>query len=210
MDWQPPTEDEFNRDWLTPEEALDLLTYDERDTKRRWLMSRLKTEQIIAVARTGAPGGRMEPFPLVPAQYWGGWDEYGDEHFWATGDATFHVGIRAGYSGHKLRFLDIRFDPSSFSGERTMRIPLPPAPPAPPEAEVPPTPPVPRKDISRDDAERFSRAILAGWPDSTEDFAYRKAELFFPDKKVPRDWFKKIFRLIRGPKNRGKQPKTRE
>jgi hypothetical protein len=62
--------------------------------------------------------------------------------------------------------------------------------------------------LSKIEAEKFCRAILAGWPDTTEENAHAKSLLFFPDKKVPRDWFRPIFRAIRGPKKRGPAAKS--
>ena len=80
---------------------------------------------------------------------------------------------------------------------------------APVQLDTPPQQPLPLRDLPTAEAENFSRAILAGWPQTTEEVALQKAKLFFPDNKVPKDWFLKKFRVIRGPKTRGKQPKTR-
>ncbi|TMJ18072.1 MAG: hypothetical protein E6G94_00750 [Alphaproteobacteria bacterium] len=53
-EWQPPTEEEFNHDWLMPATALELIqpAYREEAAAQRWIMSRLKTGVIQAVART--------------------------------------------------------------------------------------------------------------------------------------------------------------
>ncbi len=101
------------------------------------------------------------------------------------------------------RFFNIRFDPSSFSGGEP--------PPLPQEDEEKVASPAIGRDreISTDEANRFSKAVIAGWPEATETFAHTKALAFFPDSKVTREWFLGIFRLIRGPKNRGKPPKER-
>lgn len=62
--------------------------------------------------------------------------------------------------------------------------------------------------LSEADAQRFAKAIIAGWPEASQDWAHEKALLFFPDRTISRDNFRAIFRAIQGPKNRGKPRKS--
>jgi hypothetical protein len=205
MEWEPPAEQSFNREWLTPEEALGLLrpVYFEVGTRRRWIMARLKTSQIIAVARTAAWSGQTRQFTPVGQGLWGQCDEWGDNHFWDTGDISLYT------RDHRVRFLDVRFDPESFSGKPPKNL-LPTFQSQPPEEPQASQSSISddRPHLSRADAERFCRAILTGWPDVTQDFAHEKATLFFPDKRVPRDRFRSILRSIRGATKPGKKAKT--
>jgi hypothetical protein len=208
--WRPPTEEEFNHEWFTVDDALgSLFEIIEPAHKRRWLKERLIAGVVTAVARTGQPNAayqKMEDFvPIDPAL----WDklQYHEElHFWETNgqNAVFTHFDRYG-AATKQRFFDVRFEAAGFDGQRVPR-------------------PIFTEDggqvrqedagelpqLSKADAERFCKAILAGWPDAGQDFAHEKAVMFFPDRKVPRDWFRSILRSIRGPTKRGKKPKSDE
>lgn len=213
MAWQPPTENEFNSDWVTPDDGLGVLVqFLEERTRCKGIKDRLESGAMIAVARTGRSerDRSLQPFVPVSNRVWRHMDSSEEDHFWNSGDAVVQVPSSGNYGSglEKHHYFDVRFDPQGFSGK-------------PPtkavadhlaetsDAPLPHPPPAPLKDLSVDDAERFSRAILAGWPDSTEEAAHKQATHYFPEHKVPRDWFKSIFRVIRGPKNPGKQPKNR-
>jgi hypothetical protein len=204
----------FNRDWLDPELALEALQGSYRDpyTRKKWIMDRLKSGLILAVARTVEFGGEHFELAGIAASNFKRFGAYGDDHFWETGDHAFRIGR----DGEQLQAFDIRLDPDSFNGRPPRIKPVEAMPLAPRKGLLiggsPKEPEAPHrgKDISKDDAQRFSRAMVAGWPEATEQFAYSKALAFFPENKVPRDWFLGIYRSIRGPKNRGKQPKDRD
>jgi hypothetical protein len=201
--WQPPAENEFNHEWLRPTNAVELVgtSHDSESTTRRWLMARLKTGVIQAVARTSEVHGKRIDFSPVPQRLWKQLDEWGEEHFWQTGDQVFH------YGGESIQMLDIRFDVETL-GSRA-RKPDPPEAAAGTERRAVSRRNDTRTNISAPDAERFCRFLLEVRPNATERDAHRRAVDFFHDRKVPRDWFWDIFRAIRGHRNRGKQPKTR-
>jgi hypothetical protein len=203
-----PNEEDFNNDWIPPHEALGILNYQSEYSKRRWIMDRLKSGLILAVARTGDINGTVTSFPEVPRQFWNLCDEAGDDHLWETGDITFHRSGATGYGdGWDHRCQDVRFNPASFNG----RIPATVCVDSISTLEEPKVGPElqdSRSPIAQAEAERFCRAILAGWPDANQDWAYEKAQLFYPEKKIARDRFRSILRSIRGPVKRGKKAKT--
>lgn len=65
----------------------------------------------------------------------------------------------------------------------------------------------PKKPLSHADAETFAKAIIAGWPQASQDWAHEKLALFYPDHTIGREAFRRIFRAIQGPKTRGKAAK---
>lgn len=116
MGWKPPSVEEFNNDWITPKDSLgDVVGQYRRDAHRRWILDRLKSGVILAVARTrGQLGKKPEPFVLIDWSFWNQWDETGEFHFWEMGDATFEdSNDSTGYNTTQVHFLDIRFDPST-------------------------------------------------------------------------------------------------
>lgn len=192
--------------WIRPSEAI-------AELRKLWTLTiaidaitgRLRNGLVQAYAGTSVrelrvnSQRRMEINTLVPvpAQHWSSWASRAASTFWNAGDVTLYDRSGQPYASYH----DVRFHPRDFAAL------------VPPEArQTEPEARQPRMDdrpsLSQDDAERFSRAILCGWPQSTEDFAHKKAVLFFPDHKISRDWFRVIFRAIRGPKSRGKQRKT--
>jgi hypothetical protein len=112
-EWQPPDESAFNHDWLMPKRAVEFLedAYGGETSTQRWLMTRLKTGVIQAVARTAEHRGDRKSFVAVPQKFWEQCDSWGDDHFWLTGDETFRVSGPGG--GTFARMLDIRFDPET-------------------------------------------------------------------------------------------------
>lgn len=174
-----------------------------------WILRRLKTGEIVAAARTMARSnwGRTErtEFAAVPSDFWADITIDTLDPLWTQGDYEDLTRRRHGNEAMIVAGLfETRISPEPLVAWLNPRpIEEPPVPAAAADA-------IPRRELSRSEAERFSRSILTGWPESTEDFAHSKAVLFFPNHNVPRDWFLKTFRVIRGPRKRGKQPKTRD
>jgi hypothetical protein len=176
------------------------------------IAGRLRTGLIVATAgirarevNTHPPSTVKDPLMPIPAKHWDSWPSRADPKFWKVGDVSLYGPTGLLHASYH----DVRFHPEGIAAL------VPPAPPtvsiAPAAAPTPlPIPAPARAALSGDEAKRFSRAILEGWPESTEDFAWGKAKLFFPANKVSRDWFKGIFRSIRGHRNPGKQPKDRD
>lgn len=205
--------------WLPPRRALHLLTaHFETEATISALLNRLSLGLLIAGAEltTWHSGDQEERAPLlvVPRSFW-----YHPSHFqmgttfWKTGDVTVFGVTGAGYgisANDYVAFTGVRFDPEGLAAVAMAMghdVPeLAHSPPAKPDA---PQSIARRNDISIDDAKRFSTAVIAGWPTATEKFAHAKALAFFPENKVPREWFLGIFRSIRGHKNPGVPPKTR-
>jgi hypothetical protein len=207
--WQPPTEDEFNNSWFTRLDALGVSDQRMAEDTDKWaIKQRLQAGQILAVARTAqvrSDIAGVRPFVPVHTGAWVQMDRNAEFYFWSQGDLVV-PDIRDGviHSGEQ-RFFDVRFDPDTFNGKPPPIIAMDGAP-----ALSPAVPPKRIKEISTDEAERASRAIFAGWPEATEKEAYAKALALYPENKVPREWFLGIFRLIRGPRSRGVQPRIRD
>lgn len=203
--WKPPTEEEFNHNWLRPSRALEIVNpvYEDESTTKRWLMARLKSGVIIAAARTvHYEGGRLE-FAAIPARLWEQSDEWGDDHFWATGDDVFNE------KGTRLRMLDIRLDPQTLGSRAKMADPPDSTSGLRSRKKAKPSGDDKWESLSSSDADKFCRFLLDIRPNATEREAHRRAVDFFHDRKVPRDWFWEIFRAIRGHRNPGKRPKDR-
>jgi hypothetical protein len=214
MGWEPPSESVFNDEWVTVSEAQELARANASQFGERWLLDQLKEGLVIAVARSGPTkaDGPLEQFVRVLPGLWKKWDDWGSDYFWSSGTAIFQHYSATGYGDTVAsRFFDVRFDPASFNGKVIILKPEAPAiavrqlAAAQAGSSIVDNRAVP---LSRGDAEKFSRAILAGWPEATEELAYTKALLFFPDNRIPRDWLRGIFRVIRGPKKRGPPPKN--
>lgn len=214
MERTPPSEDEFNNAWLTPMAVIAFCsTVADVRKVRQWVMERLKGMVIDAVCRQAQILPDVPPqnqLTFVPARMWSLWiGTDGDDQFWATGDATFSQTRALDSSGYgtvndKFRYFNVRFDPAGLPWTRSLAAASNPIEERPALATV-----KLKKDLPRPEAERFSRAILSEWPNTTERDAHQKAKLFFPDNNVPKHWFLEIFGSIRGPKIRGQQPKER-
>lgn len=215
MGWQPPTEDEFNLDWFTPLDALGVKKIEMAPSHEVWaLLERLRAGQIIAVARTATVRADLvgvRPMVKVNAGAWRRMNDDDEHFFWLTGDLSVETSPALNLKGtvNRDRFFDVRFDPTSFSGQPPVQIEV--------EDEIQGNSAsqdsdiqIPKPQLAKSEAERFCRALIAGWPDASQDFAHGKAQLFFPDHKVPRDWFRGILRSIQGPKKPGKPGKTKD
>jgi hypothetical protein len=192
--------------WLTPEAMLAAMPYGMLSATQ--LERELRAERYLSAADEviwafeGKTG--RDRLARLPAWLWTIVMPAAAADFWHTGYLEAWIPEGGGYvisSGNWLHVYGVRFwypglqapagvtqGAKASSGSSADRI----------------------GNLSTADAERFCRAIVAGWPDSTREFARAKALLFFPDKKVPRDWFFGVFRSIQGHRNPGKQPKTRE
>jgi hypothetical protein len=211
MVWRPPSEKRFNDEWVTIEVA-PWLAPDKLDEfqRRRWLMARLKSGQVVAVARTGQPTAdqdELSPFVPVPANRWRQWDDDGNDDFWDSGDATFHVPGPAGYGiNHIYRYFEIRFDPNSFEGKIPKTRP-PDDPPSEPAVEAEP---IRTKHIGTGEMAKFAKLYLEIWGEAAKEIpAWRAMKACYPDGIIGRDPFLKEFRELRGAGKRG-NPAIRE
>lgn len=212
MSWQPPTEEEFNNEWITHLDALDVSDERMADDHEKWtVLEQLRAGQVLAVARTAQVNptvGAVQPFVRISAGAWRRAGQSEQFYFWKTGHLVVQGTEKTDdYGGvltrEKERYFNIRFDPASFSGR-----PPPPEDHAPEAAKTKLALPEELPPLSKAEAERFCKAIVVGWPEATQDWAYEKAQLFFPGNKVTRDRFRSILRSIRGPMKPGKRGKT--
>jgi hypothetical protein len=184
------TDDDFAR-WLTPPVALARMdaTWSVQ-VKRDWIVARLETGRIRACS-DGV---------LIPQHYWTRPWHWIEGSFWQTGDITFFDTPAdifgrpiPGFRGQLLRYLDTRLDPAPFAA----------AAPAPADA---------RQDARSlpDEAAimEFCRSHLRDNPRATRDEAMEAARQHFPENKVPRDWFRSIFKEVRGDRKPGPIPKS--
>ena len=195
--------------WMSPRDALKLCYAEGWDwsTTVATIGTRMKSGLIDTMARHVAqPGKDRLEYVLLKHEFWRDyWSPTSDHDFWKTGDIEIRGGRVTGYGDDRVKvsFFGVKFDPDAIramlpaTGESTLPTPQR-------EIAVEDR----QRQLASGDAEKFSRAILAGWPDATEEWAREKALLFYPEHKIPRDWFRDIFRAIRGPKKRGKQPKN--
>lgn len=186
-------------DWFTPKKALSELPSDwSYETKAKWVAGRLQSGLITAGARSylSTYGNILTTLVRLQKDLWVGWPCLAEDDFWKTGDIKL-------YNRHRMNVadaFDVRFDPAGFDNFTPKPVLT--------ETPTPDAPLVSLKNLSDDNAKRFSRAILEGWPDSTERNAVAKARLFFPENTVPRDWFFRIFRSIRSDRKPGKKGKV--
>lgn len=207
--------------WLTPHQAINALCPPlDYSTARYELFIRLKNglvqtaAELCVIRRHGSERERYARNKMA-AGVWEKRDSPPDHQFWDAGSIVLRN--REYQNDHELSYFGVRFDPdqiavlvaaqtntlSQITAAKSAIV-------AGNSAGEAIAPSPPKRDLPKGEAENFARAILAGWPTSTEEFALAKARLFFPEHKVPKDWFLGIFRLIRGPRNRGKQPKNRD
>jgi hypothetical protein len=172
--------------------------------ERRAILEKLKAGVLVGVARYAqlADDESVPPKTLLPVarRAWKLLSDDDEYHFWKEGNVIAEYPRSAGYGAVEKveRYFDVRLAPNTFlidyQDEPSEQAPVP-------------GPPKDRADLSEAEAERFCRAMLEGWPNAGQDFAHDKAVLFFPDSKVPRDWFRSIFRSTRGPTKPGPKGK---
>lgn len=216
LDEEPIPEAEFSR-WLSPSAALDSLGHHlERNLIMQAVVNRLRLGMIqaaaeLAVVHTEAGDEEGQTNFPVPKVLWRATDVTPDRMFWKTGDMMFSTSTSTGYVINVfdwVAFTGIRFEPSGVAALKVALGRKPEAVASDVTADATPAAADNRSQLARAEAERFCHAILAGWPDATQDFAHDKAVLFFPDRRVPRDWFRSILRSIRGSTKPGKKPKV--
>ena len=217
--------------WLKPADALALLPESlSLDSKARVTLARLSSGFVRVAAKSMAfrssqtPQITRDSYCLVQPHLWVSPWNVNARDLWALGDLHFDndepaplvyvVGfddpIEPDRTIMTVHYAGVRIDPASFCEAFDLPIGNPSAPvltDAPGVIGDSLAPKLPA--LKEDDAKRFSRAILSEWPDSTQDFAFEKAALFFNENSVPRDWFRSVFRSIRGPVSRGKKAKDR-
>jgi hypothetical protein len=123
--WHPPTEQEFNDNWLSRLEIFDEVDWRFVDDAEKWaVVEKLKAGQVIAVARTAQTDPRvskLHPFARVPHTAWLRMDSFAQNRFWQTGHLVVPVDPNSAWSNMPKegdqRFFDIRFDPDSLSGK---------------------------------------------------------------------------------------------
>lgn len=118
MSWKPPTESEFN-EWFTPNDALE---GDHSHFKKRSVLEQLRAGLLIAVARNAqiAAGTSASPerFVRILVGPWRRLSDADEEYFWKSGNLIVEDRGSTGYGGDGTqRYLDVRFDPKSFSGK---------------------------------------------------------------------------------------------
>lgn len=200
---EPPSPEEFD-DWLRPDDLLGPSAHRiEGQAAKRVIIERLKSGFMRAVAGQAQieRGGSetLGVFEPIPRKTWRYTDSEEQELFWDTGDliVTFYSNAGYGSVAGMERYFDVRIDPKTSAGKG-----------APPEAElVAESKEDNRSQLPEAEAMRFCRGIVAGWPEATQDWAYEKALLFYSDHKFARDWFRSIFRSIRGPMKPGRRGK---
>jgi hypothetical protein len=161
MTWTPPSEPEFNERWLTTREAEDLLDFSDLWRRHAWIMDRLITGQIVAVARTGQlrdQENSIEPFVPIPFGFWQHITDADEEHFWETGDAKFTFYDHTGYGTPRTRrFFEVRFEPEGFSGKPPRA--------SPPQSPIPDQQPQPPDEREDDKRNKGGRPRLEFWED---------------------------------------------
>lgn len=137
-----PSEDQFNNDWFTPLDALEVSDERMADDADKWsIVQQLQAGTIRAVARKAQVNPHLLVTEYLAVIFPGAWrrmDTNAELNFWKTGHLVVPA-ARADDYGHstadKERYFDIKFDPASFSGK-----PLP-QPPDERETKSEPTPP---------------------------------------------------------------------
>ena len=123
--WRAPTEQEFNDDWFTPLDALDVSDERMAEDHEKWaLLEQLRAGQIVAVARTAQVkprSGTVQAFVRIAAGAWRRAGQSEQIQFWRTGhlvvDGVEREDDYGGVlTGDKERYFNVRFDPASFSG----------------------------------------------------------------------------------------------
>jgi len=196
MGWEPPSEEEFNNDWMTVREARKFAQQVARPYAERWLLDQLKEGLIAAVARSGPleANGPMKPMvPVMPGQ-WSRWDDEGPEYFWTSGVAVFEKSDSTGYGSVITdRFFDVRFNPRTFNGKINV-APEPEAPAIPRTAGEPEevAPAGNRKPMPDALLQKWAELFRQAYPDGNQTLARRSIDGMFPDKKATRAQLRRV------------------
>jgi len=213
-----PITDESLATWLTPREAVELLSpwYSGHRVVEAALLERLMGGLINAHARSSAHGqhGGTPTSPVfVPNTHWGSLSgPTGANRFWETGDARMFFR----HNGDIIRYYGIRFDPDGVSALLPKNSDK-----NHPESAVPKLA-EPAALAAADDPKpeleqpgpRVSDPALQAWysayqsayqvAEQTEAHAVRSAKGMFHDKSVARD----RIRTLLGSRKRGPKTKT--
>ena len=122
MSWTPPTEQEFNDRWATPEDAEATFgggsdpRLDDYRTRLR-VLDRLQAGILIAVARSGSAGSNPPRAMMrIPQRGWNQDYLETNDTFWKHGEVNLRYNGTTGYGDWtEFRFFDVRFDPASFN-----------------------------------------------------------------------------------------------
>ena len=200
MELKAPSIDEFESDWLTPMQALELVPIakptddaeleDYSSSCKKWIDLRLKAGKIRA-----AIGSTDEP-TLLRRQLFADWN-WSESYFWQTGDLVKKVyedGSDDFYGdpqpSNTLQYLGVRFHPSGFldldSDDGAF------------------------EKATSDEMTAFSKVYIEYWKDrATQGRAHIAAKAWFFDKSVPRDGFYTAYGKVHGGQQRGR-PKQAE
>lgn len=125
-----PTEQEFNDDWVTPLEALDVSHHRLADDADKWtIIQELQAGTYRAVARRAQTDPNVlgaEHLVVIHPMAWRRMDTNAEHFFWKTNNLVVSAGRNDIYNhptGDKERYFDIKFDPASFTGRP---LPTPP------------------------------------------------------------------------------------
>lgn len=201
----PISPEEYER-WLPPPVAIKMLEpiLVESFAKRE-IYNRLCGGEILCVARTAnwyhQRTVETKDYGRLGAFIWQINQPKDHDLFWRTGTHKLLRPLHpSATSKHPVECFGIRFEPQGINAVlRDSGIALTSA-----SSDVRATS---KKPLSEADAEKFARAIIAGWPQASQDWAHEKLGHFFPDHTMGRENFRRIFRAIQGHKPRGKPPK---
>lgn len=208
-----PTREEFDH-WIKPSTAR----INRNESLPGIIIGRLLNHQIYAAAERAAweEGGsirRRNEITMIDPSWWkdveAGVASRGK--LWQFNEVEIVVNLPGHRSGYLVTFYGVRLESS---GLFELLPDLQPAPETPAsDSGVPPhdlasvaqlsTPT--KGPPSQGELERFSRLFVEHFDSKgTEDAAWRAVKAFYPDNSIGRDHFLQIFRVIRGPKSRGK------
>lgn len=204
-EFEPIAEGVFET-WLKPSDALVAYGYSILSSLepfiRELYFGRIRSASADIAWICGNAQGR-EAHGLIAKELWGVEPPNARSPLWFHGQ--YGVVLPRTLSGRNseliIQMFDVRFEPPNaqkIAHDQTGDE-LPPI----EKAKSSPSPNLPKAD-----AEKFCLAIVAGWPEANQDWAWDKAKLFFPENEIPRDWFRSILRSKRPEKKRGRQPKN--
>jgi hypothetical protein len=199
--------------WVSPSVAIDSIRRRDLlfETAVRTIGERIKAGLVRVIAQTvvGAASDDRRSYAEIGERIWGHWDPLENYDFWRTGDLQIYRAGVTGYGDQTVlaSLFGVRFEPAGIAALLPAGSVVATARDEPASAR---SKALPRTPLSKTEAERFCRAIIAGWPDATQDWAHAKALLFYPENDVPRDWFRSILRSMRPEKRPGRLPNERD
>lgn len=185
---------------VTPLEALEAMNLSTRSLAVTQLHRELKSDRLKAVCeesiRLVDGEAKRQKYGVIAPWLWSAALPTPENDFWETGYLHVTIPSNVGQTmwNGQVELFGVRFSRVNLPGRQD-------------EAPEEIGSEVTRPQASRADLEKFCRAMLSEWPDMTQDVAYEKAQLFYPDKRIARDNFRSILRSIRGDTKPGKKPK---